>query len=84
MIVDNVDQARIVAGRMAELDRRNVRRGFEERFTARRMAREYAQVYHGLVHRTPRQACDAKALLANVGQLVGGEELVSNLNTHTD
>ena len=83
MIVDNVDQARIVAGRMAELDRRKVRRRFEERFTARRMAKEYARVYHGL-HGTPRQACGTKALLANVGQLIGGEELVGNLNTHTD
>ena len=80
MIVDNVDQARIVAGRMAELDRRKVRRRFEERFTAHRMAREYAQVYHGLVHRTPRH----KSTLGQRGTLIGAEELVSNLNTHTD
>jgi glycosyltransferase involved in cell wall biosynthesis len=32
-----------------EIDRALCRRDFEERFTARRMARDYLRVYHGLV-----------------------------------
>jgi glycosyltransferase involved in cell wall biosynthesis len=38
MIVDNIDQALIASVRVAALDRRKVRRRFEERFTPRRMA----------------------------------------------
>ena len=34
--------------RLGELDRATVRRRFEERFTARRMAQEYLSVYRGL------------------------------------
>jgi hypothetical protein len=51
MIVDNIDQARIALVHVAALDRRKVRRRFEERFTARRMARDYVRVYRSLVGR---------------------------------
>ena len=34
--------------RLAELDRAAIRRRFEERFTARRMAEDYLAVYRGL------------------------------------
>ena len=50
MIVDNIDQARIASVQVAALDRRKVRRRFEERFTARRMARDYVRVYRNLVY----------------------------------
>jgi hypothetical protein len=33
------------------LDRRKVRRRFEQRFTATRMAKDYLQVYHSLFRR---------------------------------
>jgi glycosyltransferase involved in cell wall biosynthesis len=49
MIVDNIDQARIVAVQVAALDRRKVRRRFEERFIARRMAKDYVRVYRGFI-----------------------------------
>src|SRR5271155_3280215 len=49
MIVDNIDQARIASGQVAALDRRKVRRRFEERFTANRMAEDYIGVYRRLV-----------------------------------
>jgi glycosyltransferase involved in cell wall biosynthesis len=36
-------------GRLSELDRRQVRRHFEKRFTTRRMAQEYLRHYKALV-----------------------------------
>jgi glycosyltransferase involved in cell wall biosynthesis len=50
MIVDNIDQARIALVQVAALDRRKVRRRFEERFTARRMAKDYVRVYQSLAY----------------------------------
>jgi glycosyltransferase involved in cell wall biosynthesis len=49
MIVDNIGQARIALGKVTALNRRKVRRRFEERFTARRMANDYIRVYRRLV-----------------------------------
>ena len=36
---------------MLTLDRRRIRRSFEERFTASRMAKDYLQVYRSLLNR---------------------------------
>jgi glycosyltransferase involved in cell wall biosynthesis len=43
--VDSVDAALRVMGRVLALDRRTVRRRFEERFSAERMARDYVRLY---------------------------------------
>jgi glycosyltransferase involved in cell wall biosynthesis len=53
MIVDNIDQARVVATQVARLDRRKVRSRFEERFTSHRMAADYVQVYRDLARHAP-------------------------------
>jgi hypothetical protein len=45
MIVDNIDQARVALVQVASMDRRKVRRRFEERFTARRMASDYVRLW---------------------------------------
>src|SRR5262249_24606776 len=45
LIVDSVDAAVYALPALLDLDRRAVRRGFEERFTATRMAKDYVQVY---------------------------------------
>src|SRR5207237_3379319 len=42
-------------GRLSELDRREVRRHFEKRFTTRRMAEEYLRHYKALAHRAARK-----------------------------
>jgi len=42
-------------GRLSELDRREVRRHFEKRFTTRRMAEEYLRHYKALVHPDARE-----------------------------
>ncbi|HJP72470.1 MAG TPA: glycosyltransferase family 4 protein [Candidatus Limnocylindria bacterium] len=48
-IVDDIDGAVDAVGRLGELDRATVRRAFEERFTAERMARDYIRVYEELI-----------------------------------
>ena len=42
-------------GRLSELDRREVRRHFEKRFTTRRMAQEYLRHYKALAHPDARE-----------------------------
>ena len=62
LIVDNIDQARIALVQAISMDRRKIRRRFEERFTAHRMANDYVRIYRGLVRheahpaREPRMA----------------------------
>ena len=50
-IVDSVDEATVTLPRVMALDRRAVRRRFEERFTATRMAKDYVRVYKSLLAR---------------------------------
>jgi glycosyltransferase involved in cell wall biosynthesis len=82
MIVDNIDQARIASVQVAALDRRKVRRRFEERFTARRMASDYVRVYRKLVHAVARPH-DVK-YQTNGGARISEEELIRNVITHAD
>ena len=50
-IVDSIDEAIVTLPRVMALDRRAVRRRFEERFTATRMAKDYVRVYKSLLAR---------------------------------
>ena len=50
-IVDSIEEATVTLARVMELDRRAVRRRFEERFTATRMANDYVRVYNSLLAR---------------------------------
>jgi hypothetical protein len=81
MIVDNIDQARLVSVQVAALDRRKVRRRFEERFTAHRMASDYARVYRKLVHAVARPR-DVK-YQTNGGARIS-EEPISDVIMHAD
>ncbi len=47
-IVEDVESAIAAVSRLHTLDRTRVRRRFEERFTARRMAKDYLDVYRTL------------------------------------
>jgi glycosyltransferase involved in cell wall biosynthesis len=47
-IVDTVDEAIRAAAEVTRLDRRAVRRHFEERFSSQRMANDYVEVYRRL------------------------------------
>jgi glycosyltransferase involved in cell wall biosynthesis len=44
-IVDNEDEAVVAIGQLSNIDRRAVRRTFEQRFTARTMAHNYLELY---------------------------------------
>ena len=48
-IVENEEEAVAAVGRLGRLDRRTIRARFEERFSARRMVREYERQYRKLV-----------------------------------
>ena len=52
IIVDNLEEAVGALPRVIALDRRAVRRRFEERFTATRMAKDYLGVYRSLLKRS--------------------------------
>jgi hypothetical protein len=63
--------ATVSASRVMTLDRRAVRRRFEERFTAARMAKHYMRVYNSLLMRAnvelvPKQAEPLHATAAAV------------------
>ena len=53
MIVDSLDEAVAAMPRVLSLDRAAVRRRFEERFSAKRMALDYVSVYEALLRRMP-------------------------------
>jgi glycosyltransferase involved in cell wall biosynthesis len=48
-IVDSVEDGILALPRVAALDRQAVRKRFEDRFSAMRMAKDYLNVYHGLL-----------------------------------
>jgi glycosyltransferase involved in cell wall biosynthesis len=56
LVVDGETEAIQAVGRVGELDRRQVRACFEQRFTARRMAEEYIRHYETLIAATPKSA----------------------------
>jgi glycosyltransferase involved in cell wall biosynthesis len=49
MIVDSMDEAVCALPQVMALDRRAIRKRFEERFSATRMAKDYIQVYRSLL-----------------------------------
>ena len=52
------DEAIAAVDRIRNLDRQNVRKRFEQRFTARRMAEDYVRLYEGLLSATSKHRCD--------------------------
>jgi glycosyltransferase involved in cell wall biosynthesis len=83
MIVDDIDQARIALVQVAALDRRKVRSRFEERFTARRMAKDYVRVYRGLLRHAAQPGRGTRHPV-NGGAHVSGDELVNDVDAHAD
>jgi glycosyltransferase involved in cell wall biosynthesis len=58
--VDTVDEATAALPRVMALDRRAVRRRFEERFSSVRMARDYVTIYRQLIERSERDDSEAE------------------------
>jgi glycosyltransferase involved in cell wall biosynthesis len=54
-IIENEDEAVAALGRLHEIDRSGVRARFEERWTARRMAQDYVDVYQSLARASKPQ-----------------------------
>jgi glycosyltransferase involved in cell wall biosynthesis len=52
-IVDSLDEAICKIGSTLSLNRSRIRRRFEERFTAARMAQDYLKIYHQLIGKPP-------------------------------
>ena len=50
-IIDSIEEATVALPRVMALDRRAVRRRFEEHFSATRMAKDYVRVYKSLLAR---------------------------------
>jgi len=65
-IVDTVKEAVAALPQVLTMDRRTVRRRFEERFTAERMARNYVNVYRNLLQKAPAIECEESTLAPNV------------------
>jgi glycosyltransferase involved in cell wall biosynthesis len=55
-VVDSEAQAVEAIGRIRSLDRRRIRKRFEQRFTARRMAQDYVDTYRRLTAPVPHSA----------------------------
>jgi len=62
LIVDSVEEAITALPRVIALDRQKVRRRFERRFTATRMAKDYLQVYRSLLERSEVEIAPAEPL----------------------
>jgi glycosyltransferase involved in cell wall biosynthesis len=69
IIVDTIEEAISALPHVIALDRRKVRRRFEQRFRADRMAKEYVKLYQDLIERdtTARSALIRMAPLADEG-----------------
>ncbi|MCO6415996.1 glycosyltransferase family 4 protein [Siccirubricoccus sp. KC 17139] len=61
-IVPDEDAAVAAVQRLEEIDRHGVRRAFERRFTARRMANDYLRLYADFARRSGREAPAARRL----------------------
>jgi glycosyltransferase involved in cell wall biosynthesis len=66
-ICRSVDEAVAAVGRLPSLSRREVRRAFDERFTAARMARDYVKIYQHLLEEAPTHDGDPHGSRAVLG-----------------
>jgi glycosyltransferase involved in cell wall biosynthesis len=79
-IVSSIEEAPLALPEVIALDRRTVRRRFEERFTAARMAKDYVRVYRALLERRSTELVEAPTLTPFVppppsqARLMGGVE----------
>jgi glycosyltransferase involved in cell wall biosynthesis len=69
-VVKSVDEACLRMGCLLGLDRGRVRRRFEERFAASRMARDYVGIYQSLLRETRKSTTRPSALNGKVPELV--------------
>ncbi len=63
-IASNMDEAVRAVPEVLALDRKAIRRRFEERFSSTRMTRNYLRLYRSMIRKTPRRGVDVPALAA--------------------
>jgi len=61
-VVDSMEEAIVALPQVISLDRRRVRRRFEERFSAARMAKDYVSVYRALIRSAQAEEREAADL----------------------
>jgi glycosyltransferase involved in cell wall biosynthesis len=79
-IVDGEDEAVEAIGRLDELDRRDVRARFEQRFTAMRMAEDYLRCYESLVGSDPAIRLETEAVAISHNSEASGYSAVHQSN----
>jgi glycosyltransferase involved in cell wall biosynthesis len=81
IVVDSVHQAVMAMDALLAMDRRRVRRRFEEKFTAERMARDYLRLYETQLGTRQRKQPDfPRPILLPSPIRSGAEQPVSTLN----
>jgi glycosyltransferase involved in cell wall biosynthesis len=81
IVVDSVHQAVRAMDALLAMDRRRIRRRFEERFTAERMARDYLRLYETQLRTRQRKQPDfPRPILLPSPIRSGAEQPVSTLN----
>jgi hypothetical protein len=78
-VVRSFDEAVAVLPEVLDLDRRKVRRGFEQRFSAQRMAKDYLQLYEKLLSKSRSERRRGR-VAGDVIRLSGDELLVAGLH----
>jgi glycosyltransferase involved in cell wall biosynthesis len=73
LLVDSVEEANCAIPELLSLDRRRVRRRFEERFSANRMAADYAHLYHRLLTPSKEQMIESNTFVPSSGLAVSAE-----------
>jgi glycosyltransferase involved in cell wall biosynthesis len=73
-VVDGIDEAVAAVGRLPTLDRALVRRSFERRFSAERMAKDYVATYRALQEEGPSLLRARGIAAAGRAGLAGGAE----------
>jgi glycosyltransferase involved in cell wall biosynthesis len=69
-VVESEAEALEAIGRLRELDRREIRRCFERRFTSKRMAQDYTRIYDRIGARYP-------TVRMPKGPMMGGHSIIS-------
>jgi hypothetical protein len=72
-VVEGKEEAVAATDRLSRLSRRAIRQRFEERFTSRRMAREYLMVYRSLIEKRHPDSClEAHTTLVDPAPTIAG------------
>jgi glycosyltransferase involved in cell wall biosynthesis len=79
LVVESEEEAVVALGELLSYDRRAVRRRFEERFTATRMAKDYIGTYGALTRKRATNARKQFKLPRQMG-LTGGEGLSAHID----